>query len=221
MIDPTKVLIATPSYDGKVECGYAGGLAACASAHLFGNMVFLASVSHVGLARNMMAHGFMRNKDFEWLVFIDADIAFSADDFKLLLDYPPHENAPAQEGVSVNEQGEALIVTAEYARKQEDLSPARFGLGFTRIHRSVFEKLDEFRLDDNGSLINQFFHKGDMVSDYFISGAIEAQHWRGEDTGFFLQCRLAGITPRIEQRTQLIHIGRKTYAYLPPVTGIA
>lgn len=221
MIDPTKVLIATPSYDGKVECGYAGGLAACASSHLFGNMVFVNSISHVGLARNSLSWGFVKNKDFEWLVFIDADIAFSADDFKKLMDYPPYNEASVQEGVTVNEHGEALIVTAEYARKVENYDPCRFGLGFTRIHRSVFKILDEMRDEDNAAVVPQFLHKGELITEYFISGAIEGNHFRGEDTGFFLLCKLAGIVPRVEQRTQLLHIGRKVYPYQPPSIGIA
>lgn len=220
MIDPLKVLICIPAYDGKVELGLAGGLAACASAHLFGNMVFAAGVSHVGLVRNLLTHQFLQG-DMEWLVFIDSDIEFTATDFRILMDYPRESRGPVQhgdyfvpEGTTLNADGHALVVTAEYSKKQDDLEPAQFGLGFTRIHRSVFERLQNLKDGDGAALVSQFVNKGVLSDDYFISGAIEAGHWRGEDTGFFLLCKMADIRPRIETRTQLRHIGRKAYPYV-------
>jgi hypothetical protein len=227
MIDSSKVLVATPAIDGKVECSYAGGLASCASAHLFGNMVFLAAVSHIGLARNMLARGFIQSH-FEWLVFIDADIGFAESDFRLLMDYPPRdgfirENSAEEnpEGTTLTNDGHALIVTAEYSRKVETLDTARFGLGFTRIHRDVFNTLSNHLMDDGQAMVQQFLYKGELIPDFFPSGPIEANNWRGEDTGFFLLCKLAGITPRIEQRTRLHHFGKKDYPYIPPAVGIA
>lgn len=224
MIEPTKVLIATPSLDGKVVVPYAGGLAACASAHLFGNMLFLNYVSHVSLARNTLANGFLRS-EFEWLVFIDSDIGFAETDFRILMDYPTRgsEDKPETnpEGTTVTRDGHALIVTAEYSRKVDTLDPARFGLGFTRIHRSVFEWLAAHNMDDGQAMVQQYLNKGELVHDFFPSGAIEANKWRGEDTGFFLLCRLAGIIPRVETRTRLHHIGVKDYVYIPPAIGVA
>lgn len=218
MIDPTKVLVATPALDAKVECGYAGGLAASAMGHLFGNMTFLALVSHVALARNIIAHQFLASP-FDWLVCIDSDIGFSPDDFRKLMDYPPYHETVNPEGTTLNEHGEALIVCAEYSKKQDTFEGVRFGLGFTRIHRSVFERLAK-TVDGSGrGVVDQFQNRGQLMDDYFPSGAIEAGMWRGEDTGFFLLCRIAGIVPRVEQRTRLIHVGRKEYPYLPPVTG--
>lgn len=227
MIDPLKVIIGTPAIDGKVECGYAGGLMAIAAAHMMGNAVFLGSVSIVGLARDVIANGFLRNDDFEWLVFIDADIGFSAEDFRILMDYPkiakgandPDYEKVAQireenpEGTTVNENGEALIVTAEYARKVDTLDPARFGLGFARIHRSVFERLEVAEDSEGVPRVGQFTHQGQLYSQFFPMGPGFHGTYFGEDTGFFHLCRLCEITPRVEQRTRLIHTGRKAYPY--------
>lgn len=226
MIDPTKVLIATPTLDGKVEMGYAGGLMSAASGHMFGNIIFLQSVSHISLARDLMAHSFMRT-DYEWMVFIDSDIQFSPEDFRILMDYPRRGPASADftgcelnpEGTTVNSYGEALIVCAEYARKVDSLDPAQFGLGFCRIHRSVFETLQNARDDEGAPRVGQFVHKGEMYDHFFPSGPGFEGVWFGEDTGFFHLCRLCGITPRVETRTRLIHVGRKVYPYLP--TGIS
>jgi hypothetical protein len=228
MINPKTVLVATPSHDGKVETGYAGALAACGSAHLFGNMVFLNGCSHVAMARNAIVDGFLRS-DYEWLVCIDSDIVFSERDFRLLLDYPlPDQPAGIEfEGQAAamdaaatrTDDGLVLISCAEYSRKIDNGEPARFGLGFCRVHRSVYEALEVLTAGDGSARVHQFMHAGKLVSDFHPSGCMTDGQWLGEDTGFFSLVRLAGITPRIEQRTRLIHWGRKSYDYTPGFIG--
>jgi hypothetical protein len=67
----------------------------------------------------------------------------------------------------------------------------------------------------------QVNHRGRMFYDYFPSGPLVSQlvpqgEWKGEDHGFWTLCMLAGLVPRIETRTRLLHIGRKAYPYLGP-----
>jgi hypothetical protein len=165
-----------------------------------------------------------------------------------------------------------VLVCAEYSYKDDTLRPCRFGMGFVRIHRSVFETLQELRHDggptvevqrhaleelsrqnarDDRSNVEdraadltraieqllggiedkagtprlwQATHQGRLYHDYFPSGGMISQfiptaEWRGEDHGFFTLCHLAGIIPRIETRTRLLHIGRKAYPYLGPDGG--
>jgi hypothetical protein len=64
-------------------------------------------------------------------------------------------------------------------------------------------------------------HNGRVFYDYYPSGPLISQHvpcgdWKGEDHGFWTLCMLAGLIPRIETRTRLIHIGRKGYPYFGP-----
>lgn len=161
-----------------------------------------------------------------------------------------------------------MLVCAEYSFKNDSLEPVKFGMGFVRIHRSVFEKLQELKHDGgptvevrrdlmqriiemvkNGDtwekaeglavlqqLVDtredkagqgrlwQVSWKGRMYYDYFPSGPLISQfvptaEWKGEDHGFFTLCMLAGIIPRVETRTRLIHMGRKGYPYLGPDAG--
>lgn len=226
MINPLSVLVCTPSLDGKVECGYAGGLASAGAEHLFGNMAFLNSCSHVAHARNQMVAGFLQSQ-FDQMVFIDADIGFSAQDFKYLMNYPqvkgqaapvPPDQDEFDGAATKDASGEALISCAEYSRKTEAHEAVRLGLGFCKISREVFVALDKLKEEDGRPSIDQYMSNGSLISDYFISGSRQGR-WLGEDQGFFILCHMAGIVPRIEQRTNLMHVGRKVYAYNTPVIG--
>jgi hypothetical protein len=224
MIDPLSVLVLTPSHDNKVELGYAGGLASAASAHLFGNMFFLGGNSHVAAARNACAHVF-KSSPFEESMWIDADIGFSADDFKLVMNYPlqkgevvPPDQDAFDDAATKNGNGEPLISCAEYSRKSESAEPVRLGMGFCKISKEVFRRLDDLKDESGAPVVQQYMNNGELVSDYFISGC-RNDRWLGEDQGFFILCHMAGIVPRIEQRTRLMHYGRKVYPYDAPIIG--
>lgn len=158
-----------------------------------------------------------------------------------------------------------VLVNCEYAYKREPFEPVQFGLGFYRVHRSVFSILQQLTHRDNGrvevdrlayeSVIGaacegevsndlltlliesktsqagtprlwQATYEGRVFYDYYPSGPITDLHvpngqWMGEDHGFWTLCRLAGLIPRIERRTRLLHLGRKAYPYEGPDTGSA
>lgn len=235
MIDSKTIRVAIPAYDGKVVCELAGSL--IASANRFAGVSLRSGVSLVPLVRNIIAHEFM-SSNFEWLVCIDSDIAFTPQDFHFLLE-PWNQNhiardepqpsrvtcegwaRPLSDGSGRMARGKFeadAIVSAEYAYKNELLEPCRMGLGFTRIHRSVFETLQHLTHSDGTARLWQFRHQGQMFFDYFPCGPFVAQlipgaQWKGEDHGFFTLCAIAGIIPRIETRTRLVHIGVKGYPY--------
>jgi hypothetical protein len=220
MIDPLKILVATPSYNGQVDTGYAAGLAACASAHLFGTMTYLNSCSHVQHARNSIVARFMQSP-FDWLIFIDADITFTVFDFKMLCDFPTDSggyelNPNFENAVTRDDAGHPLISCAEYSKKQDNGEHAKLGLGFCKISKQVFLKLDALNHEDGSARVDQYMSDGFLTANYFPSGAMDGRFMM-EDYGFFTMCRLAGIVPRIEQRTRLIHTGRKQYHYDPPL----
>ncbi len=125
MIDAKKVLIATPSIDGKHVTAYSGGLAAAAAAGLVGGQTYLDFNSDIRRGRSLMVAGFLFRAPHEHLLFIDADIGFAARDVRLLLGHPPHpdtdepyeEIQPQASAATLDEHGDPLITVGSYAKK--------------------------------------------------------------------------------------------------------
>lgn len=220
LVDVKKTLIVTPAIDGRVEVGYCGGLVSSAAQGLVHNLHFLNFNSSISGARDKIANMFMRS-EFEWLICIDSDIQFSTKDLQLLMsveDYPANDD-PAKP--TLNEAGEEIAVTAEYVKKDDTGTPVRFGMGFVRLHRGVFEKLNSLResnfsaseAEDGPELLGRYYEDGAMSVDYFPELCTPDARKLHEDTSFWTFVQYAGITPRIEQRTRLIHWGKKAFHY--------
>ena len=79
------VFVATPAYDGKVECNYSQSLAeASFCAPLYGVRVtasVMGNGAFIDLARNIFAKRFLEETDCSHLFFIDADLRFQPNAF--------------------------------------------------------------------------------------------------------------------------------------------
>ncbi len=83
-----RLMIATPIYDAAQGTYVRSALALALAAQARGVTIDFAFILHqpsINRARNMLAHIFLRS-DFTHMLFIDADIDFSADDVYSLLD---------------------------------------------------------------------------------------------------------------------------------------
>lgn len=157
-IDPRTILVAIPTITGQIHAECMGGLVA--SAGLFGSFLPVSECSHPSLARNVIAEAFMNLTAFEWLVCIDSDIAFSREDFELLLQPVNDETDYSSPGMvhptivttdlcargksaieKIGHMPADALVCAEYRYKRDDYDVVKMGMGFVRIHRSVFEQL--------------------------------------------------------------------------------
>lgn len=233
MIDPRTVFLAMPCGDGRMMAETAASLIRINGR--FAAFTFKSEVSHVSLVRNFIADDFLRS-GLEWLVSIDSDIVFEPDDFNLLMmpsdDSWREDGSPCptrtriEEIAGRNQDGTPklmtsdadLLVCAEYPYKNDNLEPVKLGYGFVRVHRSVFETLQNLKHDDGQARLWQMTHHGRLICDYYPSGPMVGLHvptaeWKGEDHGFWTLCMLAGLIPRIERRTRLVHVGRKAYCY--------
>lgn len=170
MLDPRTICVAIPCYDGKLMSETAGAL--ITAARYFGAVSMPTECSHVSLVRNIIASQFMAS-NFEWLVSIDADISFSVTDFLTLLEpcntaatyvepqsteagdprptrlvVPQLANVEACQTIDFTHKILAaadVLVCAEYSYKDDFLKPVSLGHGFVRIHRSVFETLQNLK----------------------------------------------------------------------------
>lgn len=304
MLDPRTVMVAIPCYDGKIMAELAGALIHSASrfgAITLPTECSHISLARNLIAAQFMASPFEwlvcidsdtvpSARDFELLLDpCDVEAEYFQPDTGAEVhrtenwgkDLAPRPSrvitAQCTPGEPVDQKtakAADMLVCAEYSFKNDTLEPVKQGMGFVRIHRMVFEKLQELK-HDGGPMVEvrrdvfdgiksylvgekthkftteegtfewkekilelietaedkaglgrlwQMSWKGRLYYDYFPSGPLISQfvptaEWKGEDHGFFTLCLLAGIIPRIETRTRLMHIGRKGYPYLGPDSG--
>ncbi len=181
--------ICLPCADYRIDMGCMQGL--LASVPQWSGFFQLPGCSHVNLARNLLVNGFL-SAPYEWCVMIDSDIGFIAQDFGYLM-----------EGMSNNPYPE-FAANGVYALKDDSGEVVHQGLGFARVHRSVFEVLAK-------TLCMTAEHRGSQIVDFFPSGSLGMGKWMGEDACFWLLCAEIGVRPRIEKRVRLQHAGRAVY----------
>jgi hypothetical protein len=192
---PEKILLAIPCVDRRIYTDTMMGIISVLS-QAQGAVVpyVLIGDSNIAHARNTCAHYFKNKTDCDTLFFLDSDIVFTPQDFACVLD------------------GDEQVVVAPYARKVLGMPPVGWGMGFCRIHRSVFEMLDGL-LDPHGAeQLGRYYVQGEgIATHYFQTGPSQDAQWYGEDSGFWHLCAQAGITLRTERRTRLGHIGTLAY----------
>jgi hypothetical protein len=194
-ISRDKILIAIPTHDARVDSAILLGLLACTQ--YFSRMpVIEAGNAYIQLARNSLAHYFLHRTSCEWLMWIDSDMRFTAHDWTLLW------------------EGNEDVVCAEYSYKYfEMVPPVQWGLGFTRVHRSVFERIAAMKTEDGQDLVRRFYHKGEMMVDFHTQYVSQEGKFCGEDHGFFRWAHAVGASARIETRTRLGHVGSYCFHY--------
>lgn len=119
-------------------------------------------------------------------------------------------------------------LVAIIAEMRDAAAKARDTEAFTPMSAALLEtaaRIEKCLPDPGGGpRLWQGVHNGRLITDFFPTGPIVSRfvptaQWKGEDHGFFTLCHMAGIIPRIETRTRLIHIGRKGYPYMGPDGG--
>lgn len=169
MLDPRNILVAIPAGDGKVMAELAGMLVS--ARNQFGAISLVSECSVIQIARNVIADGFLSsNFDWLVSIDSDTvptpeDFRLLLEPCDASAEYwePGKEDAPAgaqprPSRVIVSQLNDPapgrapdfnsriagsadMLVCAEYSYKSDVLEPVKFGFGFVRIHRSVFEVL--------------------------------------------------------------------------------
>lgn len=196
-IDARNIVLAMPCKDGRNDVMATRGLCNVIGTGRLANQPLLNfGGSNVGAVRNTIAHEFRERTKAEWLVMLDDDIGFTVEDWDFLF------------------EGPELAVCAEYLQKLDGVKvPARFGCGFCRIHRSVFERMIALTDSQGVPWLRQGIYAGRLMWDFFPQGINNAGEYRQEDHGFWTLVHLTGVSVRVETRTHLQHSGRSTWVY--------
>lgn len=198
-VDPRDICLAVPSYRSQIDVFCVAGLCNVIGSGRLGNQPLIEfGGSNVGAVRNRIADIFLNKTECNWLVMVDDDVGFTIQDWDLLWE---------------DHAGE-LAVCAEYLQKIDGHSiPAVFGLGFSRVHRRVFELLTELTTADGAAWVGQGIYAGSLLWDFFPQGVNAAGEYRQEDHGFWALVHAAAVSVRMERRTRLKHSGRSTWTY--------
>lgn len=232
------VMIATPMYGGMCTGHYVSGLlGAVAKLRDMGVQVYWAQMMNESLitrARNDLAHAFLE-QGHDYLMFIDADIGFKAEDVLTLLAadrdiacgiYPKKEvawdkiNKAATEGKdSLQDYAGSFVfnmVGSNHAETDADgmIEVRHGGTGFMLIKRGVFEHLKphvptyrvaSFKDPDTGEYIKPLVH------EYFATSIDDSGALLSEDYHFCELFRKHGGKIHANPFLQLQHVG--TYVY--------
>jgi glycosyltransferase involved in cell wall biosynthesis len=176
----------------------------------------MANESLVTKARSRIANFFMNNTEYEYVLFIDADIGFTPEDvFKLLVSNKditcgayPMKGIPLRYNYNISqpEVREGDLVRIE-----------NIGFGFALIHRRVFEdistkykeELKYYPATNNSSYppTEKEFHN----SYHYFLELKKDMSYLPEDFSFFERAKSVGYTAWLNTTIKLSHVGSHVY----------
>jgi hypothetical protein len=175
----------------------------------------MANESLISRGRSRLANFFVNNTQFEYLFFLDSDVGFDAADVLKLLSYQelmvcgayPMKTVPLKWNFTLSEprQTKDTLVAIE-----------RIGIGFSLIHRSVFERIAQACPDlkywptNESTTHNPTAAEQDNSYHYFHemrAGDI----YLPEDLSFFERARSVGVQPWMDTAIDLCHVGSHVF----------
>jgi GT2 family glycosyltransferase len=172
------------------------------------DVIRVAAQSGPGIARNRnLVAGWFINSDADWLLWVDSDMVFTADDVKALLateepliaahalrvNTTDHSTAPA--AVKRLEDGtfEPVKVDDQEWYPHEFIPVAGVGMAFTLIHRDVYEAV---------GVAQGHPHRERFTEDGVLVG---------EDVGFCLFAKEKGYQPKLAPGVRVGHVKAAIY----------
>jgi len=204
-----KYVFAIPAYDGKVNLETMRSMIETtnrlSAMGVKWGMLSLKGCALADAARNDLAHQFLTQTDGDVLVFIDSDMSWEWSSMERLLVWATVY--PVVSGVYCGRmEPPTFMVNVKPGGFNEHglLSHEGCGLGFTAIHRKVFEKIE----------VPEYTNKKypEKMQQFFATGVFDGRYI-GEDIYFFRQCLKAGFQPMADPGIELIHHGTKDYNY--------
>jgi hypothetical protein len=163
--------------------------------------------SHIDMARSLLATTALAH-GADVVFFIDHDMLFEPDDVGQLAELARETRGVVGSVYSQRRMGGSLVgsfspkTTEAVFYKGGGLyeSTGAIGMGFTAIHRDVFERLDQSaeyaEVNSQDGLIRPYFKK-----------LVVAGYWFQEDGSFCHAARQAGATTHVDTRFRVKHQG--------------
>ena len=174
-------------------------------------IVTMANESLITKGRSKLANFFINNTEYDYLFFLDADIGFQPEDVLKLLSHQkeivsgayPMKTLPLKWNFSLSQPTK---------RQKNLIAIDKIGIGFTIIHRSVFEKIKSFygeelkyTPDFNSNVppttkeLNNSYH-------YFCEMKFN-DRFLPEDLSFFARAKECGVQAWMDSSINLKHVG--------------
>jgi hypothetical protein len=214
------LLIAMPCYGGLVSDKTAKGLFNLGkdlrTNQIDHGLLTMANESLVTKARSRIANFFMNNTEYDYILFIDADVGFTSEDvFKLLNSNKdmvcgayPMKGIPIRYNYNISnpEVKEGNLIKID-----------NIGFGFALIHRKVFtsiierygEELKYYPPTDNSSIppTEKEYHN----SYHYFLELKKDMAYLPEDFSFFERAKSVGYETWLNSSIRLSHVGSHVY----------
>jgi hypothetical protein len=213
------VLIALPCYGGMVSDKTAKGLfnlgKELRTNQIDHGLITLANESLITKGRSRIANFFINNTQYEYVMFIDADIGFEPQDALKLLSYQrdivcgayPMKSIPLQYNYNISQPP-----LAEDGLIKID----NIGFGFALIHRRVFDKIRENYEDlkytpalghSSYPITEAEYHN----SYHYFNELKKDMAFLPEDFSFFERASSVGFTSWLDTSIKLCHVGSHVF----------
>jgi hypothetical protein len=210
------ILICLPCYGGNVSDKTVNGLFNLGKLMVRQNVdhgiLTVANESLISKGRSKMANFFINNTDYEYLFFLDSDVGFEAEDVLKLLKHKRDIVSAAYPMKTIPLQWNYAL-TEPMKRDGDLVAIERIGIGFTIIHRSVFEKIiekfgEELKYIPTGNSVGHSTTKEEMENSYhFFSEYKKDNIYLPEDLSFFTRAKECGYQPWMDVSVNLCHVG--------------
>jgi hypothetical protein len=207
-----KVFVAMPCFDKKVfvPCvqGLMNAMKVLIKNEIPSDFAFEVGLPYVTMARNNLVRKFMETDATE-LVFIDADIGFQPDDFKMLIG----ANEDVVAGIYPKKQNEEMYPVMLKTDEQNNvinengvLLASGLPTGFMKIKRHVIEKL----VKENPHLAYTDALSGKITYNFFGTYVRDGR-WFGDDYGFCQLWEDIGGKCHAMPNITFVHCGQRNF----------
>jgi hypothetical protein len=214
------LLICTPCYGGNVSDKTTVSLfnlgKLLARNNVPHGLLTTANESLISKGRSKMANFFINNTEYEYLFFLDSDVGFDPADVLKLMSHNKELVCGAYPMKTIPLRWNFTLTNPEM-REGDLIAIERIGIGFSLIHRSVFEKITqkygkELRYIPEGYSIGHITTEEEKKNSFhFFSELKEKDVFLPEDLSFFTRAIHCCIQPWLDTSINLCHVGSHVF----------